>query len=481
MKPIYACVVCFCLLSLGAEQGESSENQPNIVFLFADDLGWTGLNCFGSDLYETPHLDALCESGVKFTNAYSACTVCSPTRASVMTGMYPARLHLTDFIAGQNRPFAKMRIPDWTKRLEPKHVTIAEALRESGYKTAHVGKWHLEARGGDGAVGTDPISQGFDVSVSRPPGTRGYFLKGGTKSQSGTNYLTDWLTDKACGFIQEHKGTDPFFLYFAYNVPHTPIQGREDLVKHFRGKVKDGMTHNNPTYAAMVASLDQSVGRVLATLKENGKADNTIVIFTSDNGGLTQRYGKHDGFTENLPLRRGKGSAYEGGVRVPAIICWPGVTQPSVCDEPIMTIDYYPTLLEMAGAKGDAKHNEHVDGKSLVPLLRDPAKKMDRKLFWHYPHYHAGGDGPYSAVRDGRYRLIQFHEDQSLRLYNLETDIGEQTDLSKTEPAKAKRLLTDLVNWRKSVDAQMPTENPDYDPAKASKVAGKKKKATKKN
>ena len=308
---ILLCLLFTCLKPVTAE-------QPNVVFFLADDLGWTGLGCFGSDLYETPNLDALAASGMKFTNAYAACTVCSPTRASVMTGMYPARLRLTDFIAGQNRPCAKLRIPDWTKQLEPRHVTIAEALKAAGYKTGHIGKWHLNGRGAD-AGDTDPTDQGFDFSVSRPPGTKGYFLKKGRRSKAGTNYLTDWLTDRACEFIDEAKA-QPFFLYFAYNVPHTPIQGREDLVEYFQGKVDPHAIHNNPTYAAMVASLDQSVGRVLEQLEQHGLADNTLVIFTSDNGGLTQRYGKHDGFTENLPLRRGKGSAYEGGVRVPTII-----------------------------------------------------------------------------------------------------------------------------------------------------------------
>ncbi|WP_197454538.1 sulfatase [Stieleria varia] len=446
-----------------------SESRPNVVLFLADDLGWTGLRCFGSDLYETPNLDALADSGIKFTNAYSACTVCSPTRASLMTGMYPARLHLTDFIAGQNRPFAKLKIPEWTKRLEPRYVTIAEALRSAGYKTGHIGKWHLEGRGKDGQ-GTDPMSQGFDFTVSRPPGTKGYLLKPGTTSQAGTNYLTDWLTDHACEFINESKD-DPFFLYFAYNVPHTPIQGRQDLVEYFQQKVDPDAVHTNPTYAAMVASLDQSVGRVLKTLDEKKLTDNTLVIFVSDNGGLTQRYGKHDGFTENKPLRRGKGSAYEGGVRVPAIIKWPGVTPAgTVCEQPIMTIDVYPTLLSATGTTGDAEHNRNIDGKNIVSLLRAPDSRLQRSLFWHYPHYHAGGDGPYSAIRDGRYRLIEFHEDGGTELYDLETDLGEQTDLTAELPEKSAELFGKLRQWRTNVDAQMPTANPQYNPAKATTV-----------
>ncbi|MGB7346873.1 MAG: sulfatase [Pirellulaceae bacterium] len=448
--------------------------HPNIVFLLADDLGWTGLNCFGSDLYETPRLDQLASKSMKFTNAYAACTVCSPTRASIMTGMYPARLRLTDFIAGQDRPFAKLQIPDWTKRLESRHVTIAEALKQAGYRTGHFGKWHLSDKDSD-ELGTLPTDQGFDVSISKPKGTRGYFLSDDVRSREDTNYLTDWLTDHACDFIADRSANRPFFLYFAYNVPHTPIQGREDLVDYFQAKVDPNATHNNPTYAAMVKSLDLSVGRVLDQIKSSGQADNTVVIFTSDNGGLTQRNGKHDGFTENLPLRRGKGSAYEGGVRVPTIIYWPGLTKAgSVCAEPIITTDYYPTLLELLNINGDATHNQSVDGRSLSPLLGNPSAKLNRNLYWHYPHYHAGGDGPYSAVRSGNYRLIRFYEDDSVRLFDLGNDIGEQTDLSSEQPEKTRQLAADLDQWLASVDAQLPTKNPKFDAERQSIV----KKAT---
>lgn len=452
---------------------EPDDGRPNIVFLLADDLGWTGLRCFGSDFYETPYLDAFAKQGMKFTNAYSACTVCSPTRASVMTGMYPARLRLTDFIAGQNRPFAKLRIPEWTKRLESHHVTIAEALQSSGYRTAHVGKWHLETRSPDKTPGTQPTEQGFDVSYPKPAGGKGYFLKAGTTARSGSNYSTDWLTDRACDFIESSDG-EPFFLYFAYNVPHTPIQGRQDLVEYFEKKVDKDNVHINPVFAAMVASLDQSVGRILAQLKKNGLDDNTVVIFTSDNGGLTQRYGKPDGFTENIPLRRGKGSAYEGGVRVPTIVHVPGLTAPgSICETPIMTIDYYPTIIELANSAGDPTHNADVDGVSIIPLLKAPNSKLDRELYWHYPHYHAGGDGPYSAVRDGDWRLIEFHEDKRLELYDLAHDLGESTNLAIARPNIANNLHQKLLEWRRSIDAQMPSPNPNHDASKETVVARK--------
>lgn len=443
--------------------------RPNVVLFLADDLGWTGLSSFGSDYYETPNLDSLAEKGLKFTNAYSACTVCSPTRASLMTGMYPARLRLTDFIAGQNRPFAKMTIPEWTKGLEKSRTTLAEVLKEGGYRTIHIGKWHLDFPGQ-----TDPgsTSHGFQIAQDKPVGTRGYYIndKRVEELDLESNYSTDYLTDKAVEEIGNSKD-DPFFLYLAYNTPHTPIQGREDLVKYFEGKRDESKIHKNPVYAAMVKSLDMSVGRVMDSLEENGVAENTLVFFISDNGGLTQRYDKHDLFTENLPLRRGKGSAYEGGVRVPAIAYWPGVTSPgAVSETPIMTTDLYPTILEATGIGGDAVHNAEVDGTSLVPVFRNPTHPIDRDLFWHYPHYHAGGDGPYSAVRSGDWRLIEFHEDGNLELYNLRHNLGESVNLASRYPETLTALKAKLDQWRDSIDAQMPVPNPDFDPERQSQV-----------
>ena len=470
----------FCLLTVGlladgrvllsAEHAEQA--QLNIVFLLADDLGWTGLRCFGSDYYETPHLDRLASRSTKFTNAYAACTVCSPTRASIMTGMYPARLRLTDFIAGQNRPYAKMRIPDWTKHLEPRHVTIAEALQKAGYRTGMMGKWHLDHRGSH-LEKSAPIHHGFDEQHFKPPGTRGYFIPESFQElgQSGSRYTTDYLTDLAIDFI-DRSGPDPFFLYLAYHTPHTPIQGRDDLTAEFRRKVRNDAVHRNPSYAAMVSSLDSSVGRILQQLDNCGVADRTLVIFTSDNGGLTQRYGKHDGFTENLPLRRGKGSAYEGGVRVPTIVSLPGVTKAgTVCADPVCSIDWYPTLLELTSATGNSVHNASVDGVSLAGLLHDPDATIERSLYWHYPHYHAGGDGPYSAVRSGDWRLIEFHEDRRIELYNLRKDPGEQDSLAAELPHRAAALQDQLHSWRQKLQVQMPRQNPDFNPQRSTEVS----------
>lgn len=465
-KTLFPAIVM--LVSLLCSSVAEEAKKPNIVLFLADDLGWTGLRSFGSDFYETPNLDQLAQEGMRFTDAYAACTVCSPTRASILTGKYPARLHLTSFIPGQDRPYAKLNIPDWTKGLEKRHETLPERLQEVGYRTIHVGKWHLNFPGEP----VDPTQHGFDFSQDKPTGTKGYFIKEGGRE----GYVTDYLADVAVEQISK-ESEKPFFLYFAFHVPHTPIQGRADLVDEFSKKINPEATHRNPVYAAMVKSMDLAVGRVLDALNESGAAENTVVVFTSDNGGLTQRYGKHDGFTENLPLRRGKGSAYEGGVRVPAIVRWPGVTKPgSESGEPVMTIDLLPTFAEAAGTGVP----DGIDGKSLVPVLKEAQKTLDRDLFWHFPHYHAGGDSPYSAIRSENFRLIEFHESGNLELYHLGKDLSESENLVEVNPDKASELHRRLEEWREKVGAQMLTENPQYDPERATEVkrrGGKSKKA----
>jgi len=470
-------------LVMASVTAHAADRSPNIVILLADDLGWTGVGCFGSDLHETPNIDRLAAEGMTFSDAYSACTVCSPTRASIMTGKYPARLHLTDFIAGQNRPFEKLTIPEWTKYMKLDEVTVAEALKAAGYATAHVGKWHLEPRQPPAGHEVDqfkPTEHGFDISIGKPKGTRGYFLPKDFECADGSRggYLTDYLTDEAVAAIKRLKDR-PFCLYLAYFTPHTPIQGKKELVEQYTRKLerKPDARHRNPTYAAMIQNLDESIGRVAATLEELGLSKDTLVIFTSDNGGLTQRYGKIDGIADNYPLRRGKGSAYEGGVRVPMIARWPGVIRPgSRCAEPVMTTDLYPTSLDVAGASGNARHNAEVDGLSLVKLFHNPRAKLDRDaLYWHYPHYHAGGDAPYSAIRCGDWRLIEFHDDMPPGLYNLGSDIGERKNLSAAHPEKLRELHTKLHAWREAVGAQMPTGNPDFDPARAGKPAPRKR------
>ncbi|MFT4691185.1 MAG: arylsulfatase A [Limisphaerales bacterium] len=445
--------------------------RPNIILLLADDLGWTGLGCYGNTLHETPNLDRLAKEGMRFTDAYAACTVCSPTRASLMTGKYPARLHVTDFITGQNRPFEKTTIPEWTKYLSPREETIAEALRAESYATAHIGKWHLAAKEqveGFKAEDLEPRGQGFDSSIDKPAKSRGYFLPkdfGRTDGSKG-GFVTDYLTDEALKIIRTER-SEPFFLYLAYHNPHTPIQGKAELVAHYEKKLaaRPDIKIRNATYAAMIHSLDQSVGRIVAAVDDLGIAENTLILFVSDNGGLTQRYGKIDNIADNTPLRRGKGSAYEGGVRVPMIGRQPGVIPAgTICGTPVMTIDFFPTAMEFAGSKRAVA----VDGQSLHALLKKPAAKLRRDaLYWHYPHYHAGGDAPYTAIRKGNWRFVDFHDDTPDALFNLSSDIGETKNLAAKKSDLSRTLHNQLRGWRTKVNAQMPAANPAHDPSKA--------------
>ncbi len=453
------------------------EKRPNIVVFFVDDMGWTDLGVFGSDLYQTPEIDRLAADGVRFTNAYSACTVCSPSRAALLTGMYPARTRLTDFIRGHPYPYAKLLPPEWTMKIEHRRVTVAEALREAGYKTAHIGKWHLMPRLDDDEMDHVPERHGFDINVGGGPwglpgsyfhpftNERGIHIGPLPSDSNEGDYLTDVLTAEALRIIGESRD-EPFFLNFWFHSVHTPIQAKEEDIARFAPLVKDGMRHTGPTYAAMVASVDRGVGLVREKLEELGLTENTAIIFTSDNGGLDQN-GKP---TENHPLRAGKGSAYEGGVRVPAIIYWPGVTpKGAASNEPVITPDLYPTILEVAGVRGDTEHNAKVDGVSLGPLLRNPSAELERDaIYWHYPHYHPGGAEPYSAIRSGNYRLVEFHQDNRIELYNLNRDIGETENLANELPDKAAELRGKLHAWRQRLDAQMPTPNPNHDPARES-------------
>jgi arylsulfatase A-like enzyme len=453
-----AIAVCFIGLTALPVRAGDGTRPPNIVFFLIDDLGWTDLGCFGSDLYETPFIDNLASQGMKFTNAYSACTVCSPTRAALMTGKYPGRLHITDWIHGHKRANAKLAIPNWTEYLPREEFTIASALNEANYASASIGKWHL----GNEKDGY-PDKHGFDLNIAgydkgQPPSYFSPYRIPTLKEGPAGEYLTDRLASEAERFIDENKSRS-FFLYFPHYGVHTPLQAKKELVAKFQQKIKPGMRHTNATYAAMIASVDHAVGRVLGKLTELGLDEQTIVVFTSDNGGLMQS-------TTNVPLRAGKGSSYEGGVRVPAIVKWPGVTAPgSVCHEPIITPDFYRTLLEAAGARGNIEHNRNVDGVSLAPVLKVPNARLARDfIYWHYPHYHPGGATPYGAVRGREWKLIEFFEDMHVELYDFVHDPSETADLAKKMPEKAKELTDNLHAWRKAVGAQMPTLNPNYQP-----------------
>jgi arylsulfatase A-like enzyme len=450
--------------------------KPNIVFILIDDMGWKDLGCYGSTFYETPNCDKLASQGVRFTNAYAACPVCSPTRASILTGKYPARLHLTDWLPGRaDMPSQKLLRPKFNQFLPSEETTLADALKPLGYTSASIGKWHL------GGKDYYPEKHGFDLNIGGnergSPPTYFYPYKGkngvgvpGLEDGAEGEYLTDRLTDEAVKFIAANKDR-PFFLYFAHYAVHIPLEAKKDVVEKYRAKGKPGDEQNNPIYGAMVESVDDSVGRVLKELDDLKIADRTIVFFMSDNGGLSVKEGANTPSTSNAPLRAGKGYLYEGGVREPMMVRWPGVAKPGVCDAPVCSIDFYPTIVEMVGApvgarSGDRAPTRAVDGVSLAPLLRGEGEPKRDALYWHYPHYSNQGGRPSGAVRQGDFKLIEFYEDGKLELYNLKEDIGEQHDSAEKMPEKTKELHGMLKAWRTAVDAQMPTANPDYKPPK---------------
>ena len=439
-------IVPLAARTAAAQPPAARPERPNIVLVLADDLGWVDLSGYGSDFYRTPRIDHFATQGMKFTDSYAAASICSPTRASIMTGKYPARLHLTDYIAGHKT--GRLKPPNWTQYLPLEEVTIAEALKAAGYTTGHFGKWHLnkDKNYKPGRPG-DPGSQGFDTVLTT------------VKPEEGDDPNSDphhvrQITDAAIGFIEANRQR-PFFCYVAHNSVHRPVIGRPDLTREYQGLVRPDATQRNPLYAAMVDELDQNVGRLLTRIDELGLSSNTLVMFTSDNGGFLGD--RKEAATINLPLRAGKGHSYEGGIRVPTIVRWPGVVKPgSVCHEPISTIDYYRTFLEVAGAPGDDRAS--VDGVSFVPLLRDAKATLGRaSLFWHYPHYSPQDGVPSGAVRAGDFKLIEFFEDMHVELYDLKNDIGENTDLATRMPEKAGELRKLLHAWRDAVGAQMPT------------------------
>jgi arylsulfatase A-like enzyme len=442
----------------------ATRSRLNFVFFLVDDLGWRDFGCYGNTFYETPNLDRLASEGVRFTDAYAACPVCSPTRASILTGKYPARLHLTDWIPGRPQwPAAKLIQPAFEQHLPLRETTIAEALKPLGYRTASIGKWHL---GGDGFLPTD---QGFDLNVAgnargSPVSYFGPFdlpnLKGGTSN----DYLTEKLSDAADGFLEDAAGKSPFFLYLPEFAVHIPLEARASAIEKY-GRKNGGRGFPNPVYASMVESADQALGRLRAKLDRLHVADRTAIFVFSDNGGLRYEGESRNPVTDNAPLRAGKGHVYEGGIREPLLVYWPGVTAPGrVCNTPVSSVDFFPTILEMAGARPPSGP---IDGRSLAPLLRGQAGLARDALYWHYPHYSNQGGTPSGAIRAGDWKLIEFFEDGRRELYNLKNDIGERHNLVLREPAIGARLYTGLRDWRRSVEAAMPLPNPRYDPAKA--------------
>jgi len=434
--------------------------RPNFLFVLADDLGWSQVGCYGSDFYETPNIDSLAREGMQFTDAYAACPVCSPTRASIMTGKYPARLHLTDFIAGGEFPYEKYTQPKWQKYLPLKEVTIADVLNTEGYATACFGKWHLSIdKKPPKSLPFNPDKQGFDeYFVTYKPTSK-------TDPESDAHNV-EAITQKSLNFMERHKNKS-FFLYVSHNTIHAPLKGKKKLVQKYRNKPGSDLPQNNPVLGAMIEELDNSTGRLLRKLDELKIADRTIVFFFGDNGGLEKD-------AKQTPLRSGKANLYEGGIREPLIVRWPGVVRAgSTCNEPVTSVDFFPTFMEIVGVKEQMK--KPIDGVSLVPLLQQKGGLNRPAIYWHYPHYHSSSIGPCGAVRAGDYKLIEWFDDSicgpgnEFELYNLKNDIGEQNNLAKQMPEKVEQLKKMLYKWRSEVNAQMLTPNPDYDPEKAKK------------
>ena len=479
---------------IGPDDGRTAASDgppPNILWIIVDDLGWRDLGAYGSSFYETPDIDRLADEGVRFTQFYTASPVCSPTRASFMSGKHPARLDITNWIGGEQN--GMLLQAEYERALPLEEVTVGEAFRESGYTTGYIGKWHL----GEGEF--MPEHQGFDVTVAvngaGQPAT--YFwpyhrdepsawdvpdLDDGVEGE----YLTDRLTDEALRFLEDHRN-EPFLLVLSHYAVHTPLQSKQELTDKYQAKASElapppapelrpegelGVTkqrQDHPVYAGMVESTDQSVGRLLDKLDELELEERTIVVLVSDNGGLsTLRPGRSNMPTSNLPLRAGKGWLYEGGVRAPLIIRWPGVIEGGgIVDTPAVSMDLYPTLLDAAGL--DPRPEQHVDGVSLAAVLRGssasslPDGLQEREaLFFHFPHYHGSGNRPSGAARIGDLKLVEWFEDQRVELFDLADDPGETRDLAGRRPAQVLELRNRLQEWRESVEARMPRPNPDW-------------------
>lgn len=455
-------ILILVFLSLIPVQKVQAETKapPNIVLILIDDMGWPDPTCYGHAFHETPHIDQLAREGTRFTDFYAACPVCSPTRASIQAGQYQARFHLTDFIPGHWRPFEKLTVPENAPHLPLEIVTPAELLNSAGYKTAYFGKWHL------GTESHNPDKQGYQTSLV----TKGRHFAPRFQTTPQTHipkdaYLADFLTDKTIEFMRQNK-SNPFFIQLSHYAIHIPLEARQKEIEKYQKKPKPKTGVNNPVYAAMVAHVDQSVGRIVQALQELQLSENTVVVFTSDNGGLRETFSGGEIISTNAPLRDEKGTLYEGGVRVPLIIKWPGVAKAgTICEEPTISVDFWPTFAEIGNAS--LKEHQTIDGVSLIPLLKDPASHLDRDaIYFHYPHYHHSE--PAGAIRAGDWKLIEFFADGRLELFNLKQDLSETTNLASSMPEKTAELQQKLVGWRKTTKAALPLKNPKYDAQRAS-------------
>ncbi|MBI1347873.1 sulfatase-like hydrolase/transferase [bacterium] len=455
--------LCFVGLSL-VGVATAADRKPNVILIVADDLGGSDLGCYGSTFHRTPELDQLAADGVRFTQAYAACPVCSPTRAAIMTGKYPARLHLTDWLPGRgNRPDQSLNRPEIRQQLPLEETTLAEIFQTAGYATCHIGKWHL------GGEGFGPLEQGFAVNIAgdhtgtplsyfAPFARNGRQMRGLENAEPG-EYLTPRLTTEAERFITEHQ-EQPFFLYFPHYAVHTPMMAPAELVEQFPAESAFVGKQNNPIYAAMLLAVDQSVGRLRKKLTELKLAENTLIVFTSDNGGLSVVEGPKTPATSNVPFREGKGWLYEGGVRAPLIISGPGVAKPGrTTDQVASSYDLLPTLCQLCGLTVPAD----IDGVELSAVIAGEAIQP-RELYWHYPHYSNQGGHPGAAIRAGDYKLIEFYDTGRKELFDLAKDAREGRNLAPDMPEMVAELSHKLDAWRTAVDAQMMTPNPAYKP-----------------
>ncbi|MBN2296237.1 MAG: sulfatase [Pirellulales bacterium] len=489
ISSLCAWTICLCVfwlcgatLAAGDNSDQVSAARPNIVIILVDDLGWKDVGCYGSTYYHTPNIDSLASQGVRFTDGYAACAVCSPTRAAILTGKYPARLMLTNWLpAGRWDPRSPLREGRFLRQLPLEEITVAETLRTAGYHTGVIGKWHL-----GGHPFSSPAHHGFDTCIATNdhgnPGNYFYPYQGEWKvpttnlkvrwkvfdesisltTKDGTRekgdnpkrkgeYLTDRQTDEAIAYMRQSKD-EPLFLYLSYYAVHTPLQGKPELIKKYK-KIPKDQRQGKPVYGAMVECVDQNVGRIMEALRELKIDDNTIVFFTSDNGGYYNA-------TDHTPLRGNKGSYYEGGIRVPFIVRWPGVARAgATSDYPVMCTDIYPTCAAAAGISPDASHV--CDGVDLRPLLEKGTPPERDALFWHFPHYNGHPSSyPSSVIRKGPWKLIEVFDPPHRELYNLANDIGETTNLIEKHPDKAAQLLKELQQWWADVGAEMMCPNP---------------------
>ena len=445
------------------QAADSAGRPPNLIVILADDLGWADLGCYGSQFYQTPRLDRMAREGIRFTDAYAASTVCSPSRAALMTGKFPARLHLTDFIPGRAiKSDQKLRRPDFEQNLPLRELTLAERLKSNGYQSGFFGKWHL------GGIGFHASDQGFDVATPEMAGMRRTVPLSTPSPNSPAlveplpgEELTSVLTRSAIRFIEQNRD-HPFLLYLPHVAVHIPLHGRNELIQKYQKLAQAGARQTNAVYAAMLESLDEGVGAILDALERLHLTQNTLVIFTSDNGGLNVLEGANTPATSNAPLRAGKGFVYEGGIRVPLIAWWPGtITGGRVDSTPLITMDLHATLAALGGVSSPG---EGLDGHSFAGLLRGQSGPEAHSLFWHYPHYSNQGGTPASAMREGDFKLIEFLESGHLELYDLSKDPAETRDLAGEMAERANAMAKQLADWRRSVQAQMPTANTNYLP-----------------